>query len=72
MVRINYEINVHKHWMEVVRQERKHKPEEVRGQIKERFEREFITEVQLIEWGREFQTCPHAFVETLLYYGLDM
>ncbi|MDH5533359.1 MAG: hypothetical protein OEX81_02955 [Candidatus Pacebacteria bacterium] len=71
MAIIDYERNVHKHWMEVVRSERKHKTDEVIRQIKERFDRESITEVQLIEWGREFRTCPHAFVETLLYYGLD-
>lgn len=71
MAAIDYEKGIHRHWMEVVRRERKHKPDEVVRQIKERFERGSITEYQLIDWGREFESCPHAFVETLLYYGID-
>lgn len=71
MSQINYEKGIHRHWMEVVAKERPRDTEAVTGKIKERFDRGFITESQLIDWGREFGTSPHAFVETLLYYGLE-
>jgi len=68
---IDYEKGIHRHWMEVVTKERPHHVVEVTRTIKERFKRGSITESQLIDWGREFGSSPHAFVETLLYYGLD-
>ena len=72
MPRMNYDKGIHRHWMQVAGEERPNDTESVVRQIKERFERGSITEPQLIDWGREFETCPHAFVETLLYYGLDV
>ena len=72
MAKIDYEKGIHKHWISVVRETRKHKPDEIITQIKENFNRESITEVQLIAWGIEYQKVPHAFIETLLYCGLDM
>jgi hypothetical protein len=70
MSAINYEKGIHHHWIKVVRAERQDRPDEVIRQIKERFDRGTITESQLIDWGREFESCPHAFVETLLYFGI--
>lgn len=67
----DYEKGIHRHWMEVVAKERPRHASEVTRAIKERFERGTITEIQLVEWGREFASCPHAFVETLLYSGLE-
>jgi hypothetical protein len=72
MARINYDKGIHRHWMKIAREERKDRPDEVIRRIKENFERESITEVQLIAWGIEYQNVPHAFIETLLYCGLDM
>lgn len=71
MSQINYEKGIHRHWMEVVEKERPRDTASVTSKIKERFDRGFITESQLIDWGREFGSSPHAFVETLLYYGLE-
>lgn len=71
-VNVDYEKGIHRHWMEVVAKERPHHTEEVIQTIKNRFERGSITEAQLIDWGREFENSPHTFVETLLYYGLDL
>lgn len=48
MPRMDYEIGIHRYWMEIVQSERKDKPEEVVRQIKERFEIGSITEPQLI------------------------
>lgn len=71
MSQINYEKGIHRHWMEVVASERPNQVENVTRTIKERFDRGFVTESQLIDWGREFGSSPHAFVETLLYYGIE-
>jgi hypothetical protein len=71
MSHIQYEKGIHKHWIETVKKERINHSESVITKIKERFERGVITESQLINWGREFASCPHAFVETLLYYGVE-
>ncbi|NCN87373.1 MAG: hypothetical protein GW941_00590 [Candidatus Pacebacteria bacterium] len=71
MAKIDYEKGIHRHWIKVVSQERSDKPDEVVRQIKERFDRGSITEPQLIDWGKEFEHCPHALVEALLYFGID-
>jgi hypothetical protein len=72
MARLNYEKGIHKHWMRQVPIVRSDNSDEIIRQIKENFNRGSITEVQLIKWGREYQNIPHAFIETLLYCGLDM
>lgn len=72
MAQIDYETNLHRYWMNVVREERNGSSAQVIDCIKQRFNRGIISESQLICWGREFELCPHALVETLLYYGSDV
>ncbi|NCN03558.1 MAG: hypothetical protein GW942_00620 [Candidatus Pacebacteria bacterium] len=72
MSAIKYEIGIHHHWKKVVREVRQDRPNEIINRIQERFDRGTITDSQLIEWGKEFESCPHAFVEALLYFGIDI
>lgn len=70
-VSVDYEKGIHRYWIKAVSEGRPHQTQEVIDCIKHRFERGLISEAQLMELEKEFESSPHAFIETLLYCRFD-